>query len=77
MERHGDGNGSFNDTDHLKEDIMSNGCDSDVIESWELLLRDEDNLAIYPDALSNNELRMLVEMREAIKRAQQQLVHIV
>jgi len=56
---------------------MSNDCDSDVIESWELLLRDENNLAIYPDALSDSELRMLVEMREAIKRAQQQLVYVV
>lgn len=49
---------------------MSERCETSVVESWELLLRDENDIAIYPDALSDDELRMLIEMRAAIKRAQ-------
>ena len=49
---------------------MSNLQESPVVESWELALQDENALAIYPDALSDHELKMLIAMRAAIKRAQ-------
>jgi len=49
---------------------MSKANESPVVDDWELSLENEHAMAIYPDALSNEELRMLLEMREAIKTAQ-------
>ena len=49
---------------------MSVANESPVVDDWELSLENEHAMAIYPDALSNEELRMLLEMREAIKTAQ-------
>ena len=48
--------------------------ESPVVEAWELILRDENDIAIYPDALSNEELKMFIAMREAINRAQNEMV---
>ncbi|MDH5544180.1 MAG: hypothetical protein OEZ43_01230 [Gammaproteobacteria bacterium] len=62
--------GSLHETDHIKEDMMSKANESPVVDDWELSLENEHAMAIYPDALSNEELRMLLEMREAIKTAQ-------